>query len=128
MKLPVIRMANGQMETEGYSPFFLGKNQQLNSNNFSRAPIFSFNSADFPANQYPWAKVCVCVCVWCVCVCGVCVCVCVCVCTAPGVYGGSQARGLIQSCSHLPTPQQPQIPAASATYNTAHSNARSLTR
>ena len=62
-----------------------------------------------------------------------CFCVCVCVCgffqAMPTAYGGSQARGSNWSCSCLPTPpsQQCQIRAASATYSTAHGNARSLT-
>ena len=42
-------------------------------------------------------------------------------CTA---YGGSQARGRIES---TPEPQQFGIQAASATYTTAHGNAGSLT-
>ena len=47
---------------------------------------------------------------------------------APMAYGGSQARSLNRSCSHrpMPEPQQRMIRAASATYTTAHSNARSL--
>ena len=47
---------------------------------------------------------------------------------APAAYGGSQARGRIRSCSHLPIPQPQQrwIRAASATYTTAHSNAGSF--
>ena len=48
---------------------------------------------------------------------------------APSGYGGSQARGSNRSCSCQPTPepQQLRIRAKSATYTTAHSNARSLT-
>ena len=48
---------------------------------------------------------------------------------APAAYGGSQARGLYQSCSYWPTPQpqQRRIRAASAPYTTAHHNTRSLT-
>jgi len=49
---------------------------------------------------------------------------------APTAYGGSQARGRIgRSCSRQPTPQPQQhgIRTASATYTTAHGNARSLT-
>ena len=48
---------------------------------------------------------------------------------APAAYGGSQARGCNWSCSRRPTPQPQQcgIPAASATYTTAHSNTGSLT-
>ena len=44
-------------------------------------------------------------------------------------YGDSQARGSNQSysCWPLPQPQQCQIWATSATYTTAHSNAKSLT-
>ena len=47
----------------------------------------------------------------------------------PGAYGRSQARGRIgaASCRPTPQPQQCQIRAASATYSTAHGNARSLT-
>ena len=47
----------------------------------------------------------------------------------PPAYGGSQARGLNQSCSLQPTPQSQQrrIWAASVTYTTAHSNTGSLT-
>ena len=46
---------------------------------------------------------------------------------APVAYGGSRARGSIGACSCRPTPQQHGIWAASATYSTAHGNARSLT-
>ena len=54
---------------------------------------------------------------------------------APGTYGGSQARGRIgataaglhHTCWLTPQPQQHKIWAASATYTTAHGNARSLT-
>ena len=44
-------------------------------------------------------------------------------------YGGSQARGPIESCSRwpIPEPQQFEIWAASATYTTLHGNTRSLT-
>ena len=45
----------------------------------------------------------------------------------PMAYGGSQARGSNRSYSCQPTPQQHQIRALSATYTTAHSNARSAT-
>ena len=56
--------------------------------------------------------------------------VCVCLFRAtPAAYGGSQARGQIRAISRwpMPQPQQHTIPAASATYITAHSNAVSLT-
>ena len=48
---------------------------------------------------------------------------------APTAHGVSQGRGSNQSCSCWPTPQPQQcrIPAASATYTIAQSNARSLT-
>ena len=48
---------------------------------------------------------------------------------ATAAYGSSQARGSNQSYSCRPTPQQqqPRIQATSATYTTAHGNARSLT-
>jgi len=48
---------------------------------------------------------------------------------APAAYGISQARDRIGAVAARPTPQpqQLQIPAVSATYTTAHSNARSLT-
>ena len=45
-------------------------------------------------------------------------------------YGGSQARGWITAVAAgwpMPQPQQCQIQAESATYSTAHGNARSLT-
>ena len=48
----------------------------------------------------------------------------------PAAYGPSQARGLIGavcSCRPMPWPQQHGIRAASATYTTAHGNARSPT-
>ena len=47
--------------------------------------------------------------------------------TAPVAYGGSQARGSNQSCSHWPTPetQQRRIWDVSVTYATAQGNARS---
>ena len=47
---------------------------------------------------------------------------------APAAYGGSQARGRIRSCSHLPIPQPQQcwIQAASATYITASQQRRIL--
>ena len=45
----------------------------------------------------------------------------------PETFGSSQARGQIRSCSCQPTPQPHGIQAMSATYTTAHSNARSLT-
>ena len=48
----------------------------------------------------------------------------------PTAYGGSQARGLIGAVAtglHTPEPQQRRIQAESATYTTAHGNARSLT-
>ena len=49
---------------------------------------------------------------------------------ASAACGGSQARGLNQSCCYQPAPEpQPRrIWAASLTYTTAHGNARSLTR
>ena len=48
---------------------------------------------------------------------------------APTAYGGSQARGSNKSysCQPTPQPQQCEIQAETATYTTAHSNARSLT-
>ena len=48
---------------------------------------------------------------------------------SPVAYGGSQAMGSNQSCSHWPTPepQQCQIQAASVNYTTAHGNAGFLT-
>ena len=48
---------------------------------------------------------------------------------APMAYGGSQTRGLIRAVAAglQPEPQQHGIPAASATYTTAHNNAKSLT-
>ena len=58
------------------------------------------------------------------------ICVCVCVFRATSVaYGSSQARGQIgaTAASLHPQPQQRQIWATSATYTTAHSNAKSLT-
>ena len=44
-------------------------------------------------------------------------------------YGGSQARGLIGAVAAgpMPEPQKLGIRAVSATYGTAHGNARSLT-
>ena len=45
---------------------------------------------------------------------------------SPTAYGGSQAMGLI-GATVTPQPQPRQIPAVSATYATAHGNARSLT-
>ena len=48
----------------------------------------------------------------------------------PVAYGSSWARGLSNhscSCWPMPQPQQCQIPGMSATYTTAHGNARSLT-
>ena len=49
--------------------------------------------------------------------------------TTPTAYEGSQARGLIEAVatSLCPEPQQCRIRAISATYSTAHGNARSLT-
>ena len=46
---------------------------------------------------------------------------------APAAYGGSQAMGRICSCQPTPQPQQCGIRATSATYTTAHGNARSIT-
>ena len=48
---------------------------------------------------------------------------------APAAYGGSQARGLIRAVAAkpMPEPQQHGIRAVSATYTTAHGNARSVT-
>ena len=48
---------------------------------------------------------------------------------APIACGGSQARGLIGAVAArpMPEPQQRRIQASSATYTTAHGNARSLT-
>ena len=48
---------------------------------------------------------------------------------APVAYGGSQAGGLIGAVAAkpMPEPQQLGIRAASATYTTAHDNARSPT-
>ena len=47
---------------------------------------------------------------------------------SPIAYGGSQARGQIGTTAEpISQPQQPRIQAVSATYITAHGNARSLT-
>ena len=48
---------------------------------------------------------------------------------APAAHGSSQARGSNKSysCQPTPQPQQCEIQAETATYTTAHSNARSLT-
>ena len=48
---------------------------------------------------------------------------------APVAYGSSQAKGLIGAVAawYMPQPQPHEIWASSATYTTAHSNARSLT-
>ena len=59
----------------------------------------------------------------------VCVCVCVCVLfrAAPVASEGSQARGPTGATAQsTPQSQQHRILAASATYTTAHGNARSL--
>ena len=47
----------------------------------------------------------------------------------PAAYGSSQARGLIGAVAArpMPEPQPCQIQVESATYSTAHGNARSLT-
>ena len=45
---------------------------------------------------------------------------------SPTEYGSSQARGPIGATACQPMPQPYQIPAASATYITAHSKARSF--
>ena len=45
----------------------------------------------------------------------------------PMAYGGSQARGPVRAEAGWPMPQQRRIQATSATYTTAHGNARSLT-